>query len=92
MIKSFKHRGLKSFHERSDRKLLDAKQVKRIKRLLDVLDIVENVEGLNFLGNDLHQLKGNRKDTWSVGVSGNWRLTFRFDNGDAYDVNLEDYH
>ena len=40
----------------------------------------------------LHPLTGNRRGTWSVQVSGNWRLTFRFEDGEAVDVNLEDYH
>jgi proteic killer suppression protein len=40
----------------------------------------------------LHLLEGDRRGVWSVKVSGNWRMTFRFDGGDAYDVNLEDYH
>ena len=92
MIRSFQHRGLKVFHESSNGKLLNPSHLKRIKHLLDVLDAIREVEGLNYPGNRLHQLKGNRKGTWSVSVSGNWRLTFRFIEGDAYDVNLEDYH
>jgi len=47
---------------------------------------------LNLPGYGLHKLAGDRKDLWSIKVSGNWRLTFRFDQGHAYDVNLEDYH
>ncbi len=43
-------------------------------------------------GYGFHRLKGTRSDTCSVKVSGNWRLTFRFEAGHAYDVNLEDYH
>ena len=92
MIRSFKHRGLKNFHEHSNGKLLNAQHIKRIKRLLDILDTIETVDGMNFQGSHLHELKGNRKGTWSVTVSGNWRLTFRFVEGNAYDVNLEDYH
>lgn len=47
---------------------------------------------MNLPGWKLHQLKGLRKGTWVVSVSGNWRITFRFEGGDAYDVDLEDYH
>ena len=43
-------------------------------------------------GLQLHQLTGNRRGTWAVRVSGNWRLTFRFQDGEPVDVNLEDYH
>lgn len=92
MIRSFKHRGLKVFHEESSGKLLNAQHVKRIKRLLDTLHAVENVESMNYQGNHLHELKGSRKGYWSVSVSGNWRITFRFVDGNAYEVNLEDYH
>jgi proteic killer suppression protein len=48
--------------------------------------------GLDLPGYRLHQLKGNRAGTWSVTVSGNWRVTFTFEGEDAYDVDLEDYH
>lgn len=92
MIKSFQHHGLKIFYESSNGKLLNPNHLKRIKHLLDVLDAIREIEGLNYQGNHLHELKGNRKGTWSVRVSGNWRLTFRFIEGNAYDVNLEDYH
>ncbi|MBI4533872.1 MAG: type II toxin-antitoxin system RelE/ParE family toxin [Candidatus Melainabacteria bacterium] len=47
---------------------------------------------MNLPGYKLHRMTGNRKDTWSITVSGNWRITFRFQDGYAYDVNLEDYH
>jgi len=47
---------------------------------------------MNLPGYGLHRLSGNRQDTYSVTVSGNWRITFRFEEGKAFDVNLEDYH
>ena len=92
MIKSFKHRGLKLFHEQSNGKLLNPDHLKRIRRLLDALDAVSDVNSLNYQGNYLHELKGQQKGIWSMRVSGNWRITFRFIEGHAYDVNLEDYH
>lgn len=64
----------------------------RIERILDVLDSAAIVSELDIPGFKLHRLTGNRKDTWSVSASGNWRITFRFENGDVYDVNLEDCH
>lgn len=47
---------------------------------------------MNAPGYNLHELTGNRKGTWSVTIKGNWRITFQFINGDAFDVNMEDYH
>ena len=44
------------------------------------------------LGFGLHPLKGKLKGLWAVRVSGNWRVVFRFENGNAYDVDLTDYH
>lgn len=73
-------------------RLLDAKQLPRIERILDALDASAVIDELDIPGFKLHKLTGNRKDTWSMKVSGNWRITFCFENGHAYDVNLEDYH
>ncbi len=92
MIRSFKHRGLKRFFVDGDKKLLNHQLIERINLLLDALDVARIVSDMNFPGAYLHELKGNRKGFWSVRVSGNWRITFRFENENAYDVNLEDYH
>lgn len=59
---------------------------------LDRLNAAAVVEDMDLPGFHLYQLKGDRKGTWSIRVSGNWRITFRFESGDAYDVDLEDYH
>ena len=92
MIISFKHKGLELFFTKNDRRLLNAKHVKKISILLDALDSAEIIEDLDIPGVRLHQLSGDKKDLWSMRVSGNWRLTFSFNNGNAFDVNLEDYH
>ncbi len=92
MIKSFRHKGLKQFFVASDRKLLSQSHLQRTKRLLDALELAQDVEDMNYAGNKLHELKGERKGTWSVLVSGSWRITFSFSDGNAYEVNLEDYH
>lgn len=92
MIKDFAHKGLERFFVKDDRRLLDVKQLPRIERILDVLEHASSVAELDIPGFKLHPLTGNRKGTWSMRVSGNWRITFRFENGDAHDVNLEDYH
>ena len=64
----------------------------RIRRRLDFIDAARDVKDLNIPGFDLHELKGDRKGTWSVKVTGNYRVTFCFQKGDAFEVNLEDYH
>jgi proteic killer suppression protein len=60
--------------------------------MLDRLDAVVRPEDMNIPGFKFHQLSGDRKGTYAVTVSGNWRITFRFDGKDAVDVDLEDYH
>lgn len=92
MIKSFKHKGLKNFYLKNDSSGLEQKLVNRIKIRLTVIDAADTIDGINIPGFDLHPLKGDRKDIWSVSVSGNWRITFKFNNGDAEILNLEDYH
>ena len=92
MIKNFKHKGLEQFFTKNSRKLLDTKDLPRITRILDRLDTVIVAKDMDIPGWDFHELKGNRKGVWSVAVRKNWKITFRFENGEAYDVNLEDYH
>ena len=92
MLKTFKHKGLEAYFSEDDRRLLNPQHVGRIRRVLDLLDDAVKVEELNIPGYGLHPLKGDRKGEWSMKVSGNWRITFRFDEGNAFDVNLEDYH
>lgn len=92
MIKSFKHKGLEQFFTKDIKKALDAKDLAKITRILDRLDTVMVVKDMDIPGWDLHELKGKRKGTWSVAVRKNWKITFCFENGEAYDVNLEDYH
>lgn len=92
MIKNFKHKGLEQFFTKDIRKALDAKDLSKITRILDRLDTAIAVKDMDIIGWDLHELKGNRKGVWSVAVRKNWKITFRFENGEAYDINLEDYH
>lgn len=92
MIKSFKHKGLKRFYGDNDASGVNPEQVIRIARILDRLEASKIIADMNIPGYKLHLLSGNRKNSWSVKVSGNWRITFRFENGNAYDINLEDYH
>ena len=92
VIVSFRHKGLKRFFESGDLRGIPAQHGARIRRQLDVLDAAKDVTDMNLPGWNLHQMKGPRKGTWAVSVSGNWRITFRFEGGDAYEVDLEDYH
>lgn len=92
MIKSFRHKGLKRFFRKGDARGIQAQQAARIARILDLLDNATAAEQLNIPGYSLHPLKGDRQSEWAMTVSGNWRITFRFEGEDAVDVNLEDYH
>ena len=92
MIRTFRHRGLERFFTSGDRRKIDAKQADRTSRILDRLDASARPEDMDLPGFDFHPLRGNRKGTYAVSVSGNWRITFRHESGDATDVNLEDYH
>ncbi len=92
MIKKFRHKGIERFFRTGDVRGIQAQHVARITRILDLLDDASAAEQLNVPGYYLHQLKGDRKGQWAMTVSGNWRITFRFEGEDAVDVNLEDYH
>ena len=92
MIRSFRHKGLKQLFEDERSKAVPPALVNRLKIILDYLDAAETIRDMNVAGLRLHELKGSRKETWSVTVSGNWRLTFRFHDGDSHDLDLEDYH
>jgi len=92
VIRSFRHKGLKIFWEKGETKKLPAERVGRIERMLDRLNIAAAPNDMDLPSYHFHELKGDRKCTYAVTVSGNWRLTFRWDDGDATDVNFEDYH
>lgn len=92
MIINFKHRGLERFFSKSSYSGIPAQHAARIERMLDKLDAAPRPEDMNLPGWRFHPLKGERKGTYAVSVSGNWRLTFRFVGQDASDVDLEDYH
>ncbi|MDI3464526.1 MAG: Toxin HigB [Nitrospira sp.] len=92
MIKTFAHKGLKRLFERDDPSGVRADQVQRIRAVLAHLDEAKQPSDLALPGYRLHPLRGDLKGYWSVTVSGNWRIVFRFEKGDALDVNLADYH
>lgn len=92
MIKSFKHKGLERFYETGSARGIQAKHEKRLRMQLAALDTAREINDLDIPGYKLHPLKGDRKGTWAITVSGNWRLTFEFSDGNAYVLDYEDYH
>lgn len=92
MIKSFRHKGLEAFFYDGDRSGVNTQHAARLGRILDRLDASWGLEDMNLPGFKLHELKGREKGTWSVWVSGNWRVTFHFDGNDAVVVDYRDYH
>ncbi|PHM37568.1 Killer protein [Xenorhabdus mauleonii] len=92
MIKSFKHKGLRLFFEKEVTAGINPQHAKKLKQRLAVIHDAEEIWEINLPGYDLHPLTGDRRNQWSITVSGNWRVTFEFIDGDAYIVNYEDYH
>ena len=92
MIRSFVHKGLERFYRTGDKSGIQAKHAGRLRLILSNLDQAEGPEDMALPGLALHELKGPRKGVWSVKVSGNWRVTFRFAGRDAEMVGYEDYH
>ena len=92
MIGSFKHRGLKRLYERDYRSGIRPDLVDTVQEILTVLDDAATPRDLNLPGYRLHPLKGELKGFWSVTVRANRRIIFRFQDADAFDVELIDYH
>jgi len=94
MITSFIHKGLQRFYKTGKPSGIQATHAKRLRLrlILTNLDQAESPQDMDLPGLRLHELKGSRKNTWSVSISGNWRVTFRFIGRDAEIVNYEDYH
>ncbi len=92
-IRSIRHRGLRRLIESNDARELRRDLENRVRRIVTALILAENVEKiLAPPGWRIHQLKGDRAGTWSISVSGNWRITFRVEGGDIASLDLEDYH
>ena len=92
MIQSFKHKGLERFFKTGKKSGILAIHAKRLKLILGRLNASTSPGDMDLPGSYFHQLTGNREETWSVRVSGNWRVTFRFDGVHAEAVDYEDYH
>ena len=92
MIKSLRHKGLRRFFETGNTAGIQAAHVRKIRLELTALETAASIEDMAIPGFHLHPLKGERKGQWSIAVSGNWRITFEFRDGNAYLLDYEDYH
>ena len=92
MIRSFKHKGLENFFYDGSKKGIKPDHAKRLRLVLDRLNNATVVGDMDYPGSRLHPLQGSSKGHWAVQVSGNWRVTFQFENGDATVVDYQDYH
>jgi len=92
MIRSFRHRGLKRLYEQGDRRRVNPNHVEKIEVILADLDAAGSIDHMRRPGYRLHPLSGELKGFHAVDVSSNWRIVFRLDAGDVFDVDLVDYH
>jgi proteic killer suppression protein len=91
MIRNIRHKGLDALYQKDETKGVRQDHVKRLRQILALLDSAITLEDMDAPGLRLHGLKGNRKGLYAVTVSGNWRVIFRFEGGDALDVDYIDY-
>jgi len=93
MIRSFNHKGLRLFWEKDDASKLPPEQIGKLRRILSALNAAKNLEPIRAIpGYRLHSLSGRLEDFWSVWITGNYRVLFRFENGDVFKVDYVDYH
>lgn len=92
MIRSIRHKGLHKFYETGTRFGIQAAHTNRLRLLLVALDTAQDISDMDVPGFNLHGLKGKLSGRWAISVSGNWRLTFEFEAGEARLLDYEDYH
>lgn len=92
MIKSFKHKGLERFFTKGSTAGIQHEHRHKLEARLTALNTAFTVDDIDMPGWNLHPLKGDRAERWSIQVNGNWRIVFEFEDGHAYIVNYEDYH
>ena len=92
MIKSFKSKALRKAFETGDTRNIRHDLIDRVFLVLDALHDANKIESLFLQTFRTHRLGGDRKGVWTMMVNKNWRITFKFEDGHAYDVDLEDYH
>ena len=92
MITSFRHKGLRKYFESGSLAGIQPAHANRLKMQLAALDTAQVIEDMEIPGFRLHPLKGSERGRWSIWVNGNWRVTFEFENGNAFVLDYEDYH
>ena len=92
MIKSFRHKGIEEFFIVGTKCGIQPKHAEKLRKQLFALENAKRPADMNAPGWRLHRLRGDLAGHWSVDVSGNWRLTFRFEGDDAILVDYQDYH
>jgi toxin HigB-1 len=92
MIQSIAHKGLNQYYQTGNGSKLPQDFLRKIARILTVLDAVTKEEDIWQSGSGIHRLSGDLSDYWSIKVSGNYRIIFRFKDGDVFDVAYLDYH
>jgi proteic killer suppression protein len=92
MIAHIRHKGLKLYYEEGKGSKLPAAQLSKIRRIIDILDAISTEDDIKAMGSGIHMLKGDYAGFWSIHVTGNYRIIFRFKAGDIYDVDYIDYH
>jgi len=91
-IKGFRHKGIERFFTTGTKSGIQAQHADRLRLILGRLNASTTARDMNLPGLELHQLRGSRKGTWAVKVSGNWRVTFTYAGKDADQIDYEDYH
>ena len=92
MIRSFKSKASRAFWEKGLTRGLIAEHAQKIEDILTVLDAAKVPEDMNLPGFHTHALRQDRKGEWSTTVRANWRITYKFEGGDAIQIDYEDYH
>ena len=92
MIRNFRHKGLETFFQTGSTRGINPAHAKRLQARLIAMNAATALEDLDVPAWHLHELKGNRKGTWSIRVDASWRLTFKFEDQDCLDVDYEQYH
>jgi len=92
VIKSFRHKGLRTLFEAGSASGVQPNHAKRLRMQLAALDSAQVIDDMDIPGFRLHPLKGRMAGRWSITVNGNWRVTFEFRDGNAYVLDYEDYH
>lgn len=92
MIQGYKNKALEKLFKEGNAKGIPKELEKKMRVRLEVIDTATIIDDINIPGYRLHELKGDRQGTWSIKISGNWRITFKFSDNNAYDIDFEDYH